>query len=214
MMLVVAMTVAGSAPSPLTAQSMVELTPRPPTGITFSGSGTSVTVAWTAALGAVGYRVLRSLSPTTAGTDITRPVATTSVADLYLTLGTAYYYQVVAMYPNGGQVASTIAAYTAPPAPRTITLDGFTASGTSVVVAPRTIMLAGFTASGTSVVVAPRTISLVGFTASGTSVVVAPRTISLVGFTASGTSVAVAPRTITLSGWAGVGQNKTLRRQP
>jgi len=167
MTLLVAMTVAGSTRSPLTAQSMVELTPRPPTGITFSGSGTSVTVAWTAALGAVGYRVLRSLSPTTAGTDITRPVATTSVADLYLTLGTAYYYQVVAMYPNGGQVASTIAAYTAPPAPRTITLDGFTASGTSVVVAPRTITLAGFTAIGTSVAVAPRTITLSGWAGVG-----------------------------------------------
>jgi len=231
MMLVVAMAVAGSARSPLTAQSMVELTPQPPTGITFSGSGTSVTVAWTASLGAAAYRILRSLSPTTAGTDITKPVATTSVADLYLSLGTTYYYQVVALYPDGRQAASTTAVYSTPVAPRTIALAGFTASGTSVAVAPRTIVLAGFTASGTSVAVAPRTITLAGFTASGTSVAVAPRTIMLAGFTASGTSVAVAPRTIslvgftaigtsatvaprtiTLTGWAGVGQNKPLRR--
>ena len=71
MLLVAGLAVAGSARSPLTAQTKFV--------ITFSGSGSSVTVAWTAAASAEGYRILRSLSPTIAGTDITTPFTTTSV---------------------------------------------------------------------------------------------------------------------------------------
>jgi hypothetical protein len=74
------------------------------------------------------------------------------------------------------------------PAPRTIALPGFTASGTPASVAARTIALNGFTAAGSSIVVAPRAIALPGFTASGMAVVVPPRTIALPGFTATGES--------------------------
>jgi len=91
------------------------------------------------------------------------------------------------------------------PAPRTITLAGFTASGSSAVVSPRTIALTGFTAAGTAAAIAPRTITLAGFTAAGASAAVAPRTIPLTGFTASGTATTVAPRTIPLAGWTGTG---------
>jgi hypothetical protein len=52
-------------------------------------------------------------------------------------------------------------------APRTITLAGFTAAGTSTAVAPRTITLAGFTAAGTATAVAPHTITLPGWTSAG-----------------------------------------------
>jgi hypothetical protein len=78
-------------------------------------------------------------------------------------------------------------------------------TGTLLAPAPRTITLAGFTAAGTATAVAPRTITLAGFTAAGTSTAVAPRTISLTGFTAVGTTTAITPRTITLPGWAVVG---------
>jgi hypothetical protein len=77
-------------------------------------------------------------------------------------------------------------------APRTITLEGFTAAGTTTAVAPRTMTLAGFTAAGTTTAVAPRTIPLTGFTAAGNTSAVAPRTITLLGFTAVGTAPAVA----------------------
>ena len=52
-------------------------------------------------------------------------------------------------------------------APRTITLTGFTAAGTTTAVLPRTIPLTGFTAAGTTSAVTPRTITLPGWAAAG-----------------------------------------------
>jgi hypothetical protein len=51
--------------------------------------------------------------------------------------------------------------------PRTITVAGFTASGTATPIVPRTITLGGFAAAGTATPIVPRTISLPGWTGVG-----------------------------------------------
>jgi len=150
-----------------------------------AGTGTQVTLSPTGST-----TTIQQVEPTTTATSTltNQPLASGSVVT-----------------SRTGTTLNTATASLLGPAPRTITLTGFTASGTSTVVAPRTITLAGFTAAGASSAVAPRTITLTGFTAAGTSAAIAPRTITLTGFTAAGTATAVAPRTITLTGWTSVG---------
>lgn len=108
--------------------------------------------------------------------------------------------------PLGSTTLSTIAGSTSVvTGSRTITLAGFTGTGTFTAVASRTLTLAGFSGAGTFSAVAPRTLVLAGFTAAGVATAVAPRTITVAGFTAAGSSSAVAPRTITLTGWTSAG---------
>jgi fibronectin type 3 domain-containing protein len=70
--------------------------PAPPTGITASASNHHVTLGWTGAAGATGYRVLRGTSPagpfTSAGT-----TSTTSFTDIFLDNGVAYSFVVHSM---------------------------------------------------------------------------------------------------------------------
>jgi hypothetical protein len=91
------------------------------------------------------------------------------------------------------------------PGPRTMTLGGFTATGTATPIVPRTIGLAGFTASGASASIGPRNIALTGFTAAGTAISIVPRTIAVSGYSATGTATPIVPRTIPITGWNGVG---------
>src|SRR5262245_53620289 len=85
-----------------------------PIAITFAGAGSAVTLSWNALTGATSYRVLRSSGATTASTDLTSPIVTTSFADRSLTPGQTYYDHVVAVFPDGRQSPSGPAAYTAP----------------------------------------------------------------------------------------------------
>jgi hypothetical protein len=76
----------------------------------------------------------------------------------------------VAPIAGGRGGAATIAGglvVPAMPAPRTITLAGFTAAGNSTFVPPRTVTLGGFTAAGNATFVPPRTIVLTGWSSVG-----------------------------------------------
>jgi len=93
---------------------------------------------------------------------------------------------------------------------RTVTLPGFTATGTFAGLPPRAISLSGFAAVGTFAGLAPRTLTLGGFSATGTFAVLSPRSVGLPGFTAAGIFAALAPRTVPLSGFTATGTFPTL----
>jgi len=140
---------------------------------------------------------------TAGSTGSIQQVDTTTTTATTPTLATAPTLSTAVISPTTSNVLSNpTGTLSSGPAPRTITLTGFTASGSSAFVSPRTITLPGFTAAGASSV-APRTITLTGFTAAGAAAVV-PRTIALTGFSATGTAT-VAPRTIALTGWTAAG---------
>ncbi|HEY5546231.1 MAG TPA: hypothetical protein VIK50_09265 [Gemmatimonadaceae bacterium] len=185
-----------------TAIACVSASGTPPGGITVAAATPSVVVKWSAVTNARGYAVARRNPDGTCWNLTPQGTTTTSVQEPIPTVSGTYGYQVAVQTLTGSTGVSQWVPLTVAATLSTTT------STTTVTVAPRTVSLAGFAAVGTSTVVAPRSISLAGFTAKGTSTVVTPRSISLAGFTAKGTSTVVAARTISLAGWTGVGQKK------
>jgi len=113
---------------------------------------------------------------------------------------------------SSGRTSGALSGASAPPAPadapmpaRTITIQGFAATGTFAGLPSRTISLSGFDAVGTFTGLAPRAIALGGFSATGTFAALSPRSVSLPGFTAAGIFTALAPRTVSLSGFTATG---------
>jgi fibronectin type 3 domain-containing protein len=89
-----------------------------PTGLTAVASPTQAALSWTAASGATGYTVYRSLTTSGPYTAIATNLATTSFTDSGLTNNTTYYYVVVATNATGASLASNEAsALPLPPAP-------------------------------------------------------------------------------------------------
>ncbi len=85
-----------------------------PSKVTVVGGATSVLVSWTPVESpGVTYRVLRGLDARAQGVDITRPVDIASVVDPNVVPGTTYFYQVVAVYPDGttGAAASVVITF-------------------------------------------------------------------------------------------------------
>jgi hypothetical protein len=89
--------------------------PTPPTGVTAQGNGDNrIDVTWSPAIGAVSYRVLRSLSAGGPYTEIaTVPAPQTSYSDLTVSGNAVYHYVVRAMQPcDSGSSASASASTT------------------------------------------------------------------------------------------------------
>jgi fibronectin type 3 domain-containing protein len=106
-------------------------TPQPPaagapTGLTATAGNASVTLNWTASIGATSYNVYRG---TTAGGESATPLATgitaVSYPDAAVTNGTTYYYKVAAVNGGGTSAQSTEVSATpqvaAPSAPTGLT---------------------------------------------------------------------------------------------
>ena len=101
--------------------------------------------------------------------------------------------------------AASLLAY-APPAPRTILLEGVTAIG--VRMDPRTIRFAEYTGLGGYSALSRRTITMPAVVSTGSSVVAPSRKIALAGFSSAGTAAVIAApeqRAIALTGFEGVG---------
>lgn len=93
--------------------------PQAPTGLSVTTNYTSLTLKWTAALGApTSYNVKRS---TTSGTEVILPAGTgvtdTSFTDTTVTVGTTYFYTVSAVNGSGEGADSAEVSGTAPGAP-------------------------------------------------------------------------------------------------
>jgi carboxypeptidase T len=88
----------GTGPATLDAAL---IPPTPPTGVTAAGNGNNrIDVSWSAAIGAVEYRVLRSLTSGGPFTEIGSVAAPqTSYVDMTPSSGAVYYYVVRAMQP-------------------------------------------------------------------------------------------------------------------
>ncbi len=101
----------GALPAPVAAQRGG----LPPTNVTVTAAATGVTVAWSGVRGkGVTYRVLRALDARAPGVDLTAPIGTTSFADSRVVAGTAYFYQVVAVYADGTTGTALPVAFTLP----------------------------------------------------------------------------------------------------
>jgi subtilisin family serine protease len=91
-------------------------TPPPaPTGLSATAGDASVTLAWGASAGAESYRVYRSTSSSSLGSEITT-VATTGYTDTSVTNDVTYYYRVTALAENLESAPSNQASAT-PTAP-------------------------------------------------------------------------------------------------
>ena len=106
--------------------------------------------------------------------------------------------------------AASLVPY-APPAHRTIPLEGFAAMG--VRMDPRTIRFAEYTGLGGYSALSRRTITIPAFVSAGSSVVAPSRRIALPGFSSAGTAAVIGgpeQRAIALTGFEGVGLFKAL----
>jgi hypothetical protein len=84
-----------------------------PSNVTVVGGATSVLVSWTPVSSrGVTYRVLRALDSGAPGVDLTTPLDAASFVDGRVAPGTTYFYQVVAMYPDGTVGAAAPVALT------------------------------------------------------------------------------------------------------
>ena len=122
-------TVSGVDSAKSTAVSVTPyvLTPAAPTGLTATGGNAQVSLSWTAAANATGYKVYR-------GSTLVATQATTSFLDTGLTNGTAYSYTVVAT--NGSASSPASAAVSATPlAPPPAAPTGLTATPGNTTVA-------------------------------------------------------------------------------
>ncbi len=92
-----------SLPSAIAAQTLP-----PPTNVTLAAEGSAVLITWTSPEAKVTYRILRAPDPKSTGKDLTRPLnpGTVSFVDAGAGQGTAWFYQVVAVYPDGTEGAS------------------------------------------------------------------------------------------------------------
>jgi hypothetical protein len=164
-----------------------------------AGASVTETCTWNFAKGTVARIGVLATQPT-----LTSQSGATAGTGTQVTLSPAGSTTTIQQVDTPATVTGTLANETLASGTRTgMALNAATASLLGP--APRTITLAGFTAVGTATAVAPRTITLTGFTAAGASTAVAPRTITLTGFTAAGPATSVAPRTITLPGWTAAG---------
>ena len=94
------------------------LTPQP-TGLTATGSGAQVNLAWTAVSGATSYTVYRT---SLAGGVTYAGLTTNSFADSAVTSGVNYTYEVFALGANGKSIPSTSASLRfMAPGPQTVT---------------------------------------------------------------------------------------------
>jgi hypothetical protein len=94
--------------------------PAAPTGLTATAGNGTVTLSWSPASGATGYRVKRSTTSGTSYTLIASP-GVTSYSDNTVTNGTTYYYVVSAV--NGvGEGANSAQASATPSAASTVTV--------------------------------------------------------------------------------------------
>lgn len=104
-----------SLPGALAAQKQ----PAPPTNVNagLDPSG-AVLITWVGPRAKVQYRVLRAPDPKLAGTDLTQPLdpGTVAFVDPAAAPGTTYFYQVVAVYPDGSQGASPPVQFATRPA--------------------------------------------------------------------------------------------------
>lgn len=90
----------------------------PPANVVVQASGSGAAVAWDLVKGrGVTYRVLRALDAKAPGLDITRPVDGGPLLDQQVAPGTTYFYQVVAVYPDGTTGVSPSVGYTVPAPP-------------------------------------------------------------------------------------------------
>jgi len=104
--------VVGAGPATL---DVALVPPTPPAGVAASGAGDNrIDVSWSSAIGAVDYKVLRSLTPGGPYTEIGSVAAPqTSFTDTTVSAGTVYYYVVRAMQPcDSGNSAETSAITT------------------------------------------------------------------------------------------------------
>ncbi len=98
-------------PAPLAAQRGAAA----PTNVTVVGTGSSATVTWTPVeRRGVTYRVLRADQVKETGVDITRPVEVAPVVDPKVEPGRTYFYQVIAVYPDGATTAAAPVGFTVP----------------------------------------------------------------------------------------------------
>ena len=105
-------------------EKQVEAVSKPGTPSTVTAtaaSSSSITLSWTAAPGATGYKVYRSSTSSSSGyTDLGSK--TPPFTDTGLSAGTAYYYKVIAYNSAGdGPESSAVSETTAPDAPTGVT---------------------------------------------------------------------------------------------
>lgn len=104
--------------------------PVTPTGVSATAGNQQVTVAWSAATGASGYKVYRSTVSTSLGTAFSVAGTATSYTDNGLVNGTRYYYRVAATNSAGDSTpsAQVSAVPTAPAVPVPAAPTGLSAS--------------------------------------------------------------------------------------
>ena len=172
---------------------------------------TVVTAAPTAPLASTATNTSASLGGSRTPSGPVTAAGTGTIATTQPTQAVPASTGAVASGPTTGRnpaAAGSVAAF-AGPAPRSIALTGFTASG--IRINPQTFSLPAYAGIGTLGNAASRQIRLTGFTASGTLAIANSRTIALPGFAAAGNSAsvsgssAVAQRTVTLAGFLGSG---------
>jgi beta-glucanase (GH16 family) len=103
------------AVEPLERRLLLSSAPAAPTGVLASNgtTPTDIDVTWNAVSGATSYQVWRNTSATTASaTDINSNVSGTSFDDTSVTVGTTYFYWIVASNAGGNSGYSTIASAT------------------------------------------------------------------------------------------------------
>lgn len=108
--MVITVFLAVASAAPLAAQEA-------PSNVAVAAGKGTVTVTWTGIRNReVTYRVLRALDQKARGEGLTRPLAfdVTSFVDAALVAGTTYFYQVIAVYPDGREGASIAVQYPAP----------------------------------------------------------------------------------------------------
>ncbi len=90
-----------------------------PDKVSAQSNGASVTVTWNPVpVKGARYRVLRALDAKATGVDLTRPVYATTFDDGKVSAGTTYFYQVIAVFPDGTTGAADPVMVTIPaPAP-------------------------------------------------------------------------------------------------
>ncbi len=117
------------------AVATVPPTPAVPAGLSATLSGaTQINLAWSAVTGATSYNVYRSTSPSVqliTANKVTS-VLTPSFANTGLTLGTTYFYAVVAVNAGGSSAASAEVSASTPSAPPTPTVAVTAVSPTQI----------------------------------------------------------------------------------
>lgn len=125
----IAVVLTHAATGSLAAQKLL-----PPTNVRLRANGASVSVSWTPVEArGVTYRVLRGLDARGGGVDLTKPTETASFEDGQVPAGATYYYQVIAVYGEGGSEPTLPTAITIPAA---VIAGPATVPGTSIVGAP------------------------------------------------------------------------------